>query len=497
MIDLMGSRFGIPIHGLWKRMAAYPSTETFVTPAGTSVTPPAGLYSRGSHCWMVDAGAPAVSITAEEAIAENAAGRTWLNYGLAYGRPDSIRMGNVTLTGPIYIDDDKTPWLLSMAAGNLRFTRFGLFNNAAPAIAQSIPLVSGMMDAFHDFTRDGRGIAFKNMVSATQPKSFTVYRLAGVPPAVTMTLEAEHLHNASVTTTFSGSPQSYQVFGLNGTGDVFTLTDTFVGDWLGTDYTHWLFQAPEYAIPRFARCIAGPVGASPVRHEAYVTPIGVMFSDTGVAKVVEARWSRDYSVAWNGSWSLASDTTSLSGSGVLTESGEYQISIGGAVVASMPWSASVSATYAPAVTTSQSANLFGATHSYSGSPTQQIPVRWTPSNINPRPGLAPAVISPAFHTYAGNGVQPWALKASSTLGGAAHVNLQGVVKTNQIAAIEVTTNTGSSPVAQWVRFGDRDGALSSTADIINNPASSGYKATMHPVTRQFEKAVGAESLVFV
>lgn len=482
MIDLMGKRFGIPWHGLWTRLAAYPNTETFLSPSGSTIFPPEPLGSNVGGCsWEVNAGAPAVSLTSEEMAAENAAGRTWLNYGILYGTPDRIRMGGRTLTGPLYIDPNGTPWMLEAASGQLRFTRFGLFNNAPVAVTQSLSLPADASE-IHNFSRDGRKIAFKKLNAP--PYGFTVYTISGIPPAAALSLEASYLADQYVNVSYSGGPQMFQAFGMTGNDTVgWTLADTFTGDPNSETYYDWVYSWP--------RAMQGPVGASKVTHNDYTEPIGVMFADNGTTLPVIAHWHQDVQTQWCGAWAWGTYFSPLinclRGSNVVSDSGYYEITIGGTPRATVNWTASRAQTFLPWTEVDQTVTVLGK--SYHDAYTLST---WNPTGFyNPdliQGGYAHGITAATYYA-----VFPDVANSNNKGLRSQSCAIDPRMPTNFVVAIQ----TGNLANAR-LRFGWRDGTLlSDDLNDIPMPTSNAYACSMHPVTHQFARLAGATDVVFL
>lgn len=478
MIDRMARRFGIPWHGLWTRMAAYPNAETFLAPSGSTIFPPEALgVNVGGWSWEVNAGAPAVSLTSEEQAEENAAGHTWLNYGIIYGKPTSLRMGNVGLAGPIYIDDAAAPWMLEVAGGNLKFTRFGVFNNAPVAVTQSITLPAEASE-IHNFSRDGRKIAFRKLDAS--PYGFAVYSLSGVPPAAILTHEVTYLADQYVNVTASGPTQNYHVFGLQGNDTVgWTVADEFTGDITSPEYIDWAV---------WGRTMQGPIGAGRTTHNDYTQIIGVMFADDGTPLPVVAHWHQDVLTTWGGGWTFTNyyypHNYCLLGSASVADNGYFEITVGGTQMAYVDWTATSTVTFNPYTTIDQTLNVMGK--AYHDAYTLSV---WNGSYYNPdalQGSYAPGVNAVTYFVIYPNYLDPSGLESISC-------NISPFMTTNFVVMLK----TGN-PSSGRIRFGWRNGKLLAD-DLIDIPlpSSNAFACSMHPVTHEFAKLAGASDVVFI
>ena len=480
MIDLMGKLFGIPWHGLWKKQAAYPNTETFVSTGGSTIPPPEAIQSAGGYSWKIETGAPAVSLTPEEQAEEDAAGRTWLNYGIAYGTPSNIRIGNRTLTGPLYRDDNDDFWMLGDASGNITLTRFGLFDNSPPTVVQTLTPAEGALGSFHNFSPDCRKFAWQ---TPTTPVGFRVYAISGVPPAATLTMQSEHLNTGYVNITYTGGPQLFHFMKISYVSDPNgEVIDEFFGDPNSTEFDTWAGAYPNL--------IEGPIGASVVTHKTLTKTIGIMFGDDGATKPVQVDWTQSISRVWCSAWTFthypAAGDLALTGSAAVSDSGTYQLKIGGNTVINAPWTASSTDTYQPYLSVNQSLSVLGDAY-----PDARIVSTWNGGSYNPDPTQASFYAISAVDT-------PIAFPDQSTPkledmlfhnGG-----FSALMLTNLVAAFAAgKTDTATN---HW-RFCSRDAELASSNDVINMPLSAPFICTMHPVTHQFERDIDVSALVFV
>ncbi|KAI5914631.1 hypothetical protein [Thauera sp. 2A1] len=210
--------FGDPWHGLWTQSTGLIHTASgrAVPTLGQAPQPgPMQYESRIGDAFGVQVpGHPLVERSSAAAAADDAAGRSWPNYGILagarrrlYGKPLHINQF-AALRSWIYIDPDGGRWLITVGQNGgteITATRFGVFPRAMgePTAAQTVypeidrPFAPGSQDlyAIDDASSDG-ALAILVLGRLYGEKTNLQYRdvvriwkieLAGVPPAMMAT----------------------------------------------------------------------------------------------------------------------------------------------------------------------------------------------------------------------------------------------------------------------------------------------------------------------
>ena len=204
-------KFGDPWHGLWRA-----ATNQVTPPAGPAFTCP-GVPPNGSLYQPYGASyklaKPGVAATSNDA-ADNAAGRTWLNYAIMSG--STMRLYGRDLGGPIYIAPDGTPWKVDTVknyafAGttgtltiDVTFHSFGDFDEAAAPVTQTLATLTATCATPTPYTPDiyRTKIDFEDVSSDGAKSLIALYdagytrgvlgifelSISGTPPAATATL---------------------------------------------------------------------------------------------------------------------------------------------------------------------------------------------------------------------------------------------------------------------------------------------------------------------
>ncbi|MBI2278207.1 MAG: hypothetical protein HYU74_12705 [Dechloromonas sp.] len=133
MIELTDHGFGHPWHGRYQGGVLH-------LPTGATRPLPGATPLGGDNYKVAIPGYPAATNTP----ADIAAGKTWANYAVMYGRQHCLYGKPIGAQSWIYIDPDSKPWhaTLAVSAGTLTvtFKRFGVFGAAAETHTASLAI---------------------------------------------------------------------------------------------------------------------------------------------------------------------------------------------------------------------------------------------------------------------------------------------------------------------------------------------------------------------
>lgn len=225
-------KFGDTSHGLYSAATGQITTPT---PDAVQIACP-GVQPLGTDSFVLRIpGTPAVpERTPEEIAADDAAGRTWINYGIIAGfnrRLYGAALSDTSLSpaqGWIYVDDDGDRWMVRISFADfsvlrLRFRRFGRFEHGLPVgdIVQTVEIpVSGLQlstSTTPEFIARAFGNSHRTTLDAISSSGHRVVVLRSILEWNLTNNPSERrnfaLNNAEV---YLGHPEAGAPMGLNG-----------------------------------------------------------------------------------------------------------------------------------------------------------------------------------------------------------------------------------------------------------------------------------------